>query len=68
MPAGESFPDVLGLKLTEAVVILEQKGFTLQIRRTAPPQGFKAGTERVVRVLPRQDDLLEITVAAENWG
>ncbi|NLZ93389.1 MAG: hypothetical protein GX922_05175 [Firmicutes bacterium] len=66
--AGENLPDVLGLNLAEAIVILENRGIIPQLQRTAPPRGSGGGKERVVRVLPVKNGVLELTVAAENWG
>ncbi|HHU29517.1 MAG: hypothetical protein QM368_03550 [Bacillota bacterium] len=63
-------PGVLAYPLEEALQILQANGFTVKIRRTAPPEAASCrGTERVVRLRRAvEGKVVEITVAEESPG
>jgi hypothetical protein len=62
-------PDVLAYYLADAVCFAEQNGFVTRIIKTTPPRGAGSGAWRVVRQRVADGGrLLELTVAAEDWG
>lgn len=60
-------PDVLAYHLAKAVSLTEGSGSPLRVIRIESPKGKNNGDLRVVR--QRHNGMvLELTVAAEDWG
>jgi hypothetical protein len=68
MPRVEQIPDVLALKLEEALAICNQMGWQVEVQTTAPPRGISGGTERVVRFTVTAPGKGVLTVAREKTG
>ncbi len=59
-------PDVLGLKLEDALPLLQAAGFRIIISETAPPRGPVRGGYRVVKAVFGDKDV-ELIVARQGW-
>ncbi len=60
--------DLVGLEAGVAAAAAGDRGYAVRFVATAPPwKGVGQGAERVVRVRPAGDDVLELTVAREGW-
>ncbi|MBS4008264.1 MAG: hypothetical protein KGZ45_07565 [Clostridium sp.] len=69
MNRGEDFPDLLANHLDNAVRLATEFGIGIQVVTTTPPRGAGPGPLRVVRQrLVDDGQMLELTVAAENWA
>ncbi|MCW3490855.1 hypothetical protein [Dethiobacter alkaliphilus] len=69
MDRRRDIPDVLTKHIADAVDVGEQNGLTVQISTTAPPKHREPGPLRVIRQrFDNERDVLELTVAAEDWG
>lgn len=63
------FPDVLAYHIANTVGIPEREGLLPRVIRTSGPRGMSQGPLRVVRQRLIDDGtVLELTVAAEDWG
>lgn len=64
-------PDILGLRLTQALQILADAGWEAVVKMTYPPRRENisaTGPRRVLRVVRTGDGLVELTAAYEGAG